>query len=72
MVDFSEYSDDYKEWLKLVKEEGIYAGVNEPYRMGDTFYQILHYYHQFGIEDIDADYDELKFYEVKEGKINKK
>ena len=132
IVDFSEYSDDYKEWFKLIKEEGIYAGMNEPYRMGDTFYQILHYYHQFGIEDIDefvekyeksgysfektvtlqlaiddtiqkmeegeattcsivsfglvhedmamqyvnfyydADYDELKFYEVKDSKINKK
>ena len=44
MVDLSEYEDDYEEWVEYVKEEGLYAGVSDPYTLGDGFYYIIYTY----------------------------
>lgn len=54
MVDLSDYDDDYEEWVEYVKENGIYAGVNDPYMLGDGFHFIIYLYERCGITDIDA------------------
>lgn len=53
MVDFSDYEDDYEDWIEHVKQNGIYAGMNDPYQMGEGFYKIIFYYENNGITDID-------------------
>lgn len=63
MVDLSEYDDDYEEWVEYVKEKGIYAGVNDPYMIGDGFYYIIHAYEHYGITDIDAFIEEYDKYD---------